>query len=58
MIHTNRINEKQSGTEQVKGYGTLLMNYLKYHVQKDKLEYFLTYAIGYLTLTHQPYCCC
>jgi histone acetyltransferase len=36
-----------SGTEQVKGYGTLLMNYLKYHVQKDKLEYFLTYADNY-----------
>lgn len=36
-----------SGTEQVRGYGTLLMNHLKYYVQKDKLEYFLTYADNY-----------
>jgi len=36
-----------SGTEQVKGYGTLLMNYVKCHVQKDKIEYFLTYADNY-----------
>ena len=36
-----------SGTEQVKGYGTLLMNYLKFFVQKDKIEYFLTYADNY-----------
>ena len=40
-----------NGTEQIRGYGTLLMNHVKHHVQKDKLEYFLTYAdnfaIGY-----------
>lgn len=40
-----------NGTEQVRGYGTMLMNHLKTHVQRDKLEYFLTYAdnfaIGY-----------
>lgn len=36
-----------SGTEQVKGYGTLLMNFLKHHVQKEKIEYFLTYADNY-----------
>lgn len=40
-----------NGTEQIKGYGTLLMNHLKNHVQKDGIEYFLTYAdnfaIGY-----------
>ena len=40
-----------SGTEQVRGFGTLLMNHLKAYVQKDKIEYFLTYAdnfaIGY-----------
>jgi histone acetyltransferase len=36
-----------SGTEQVRGYGTLLMNHLKYYVQRDKLEYFLTYADNY-----------
>lgn len=43
-----------NGTEQVKGYGTILMNELKTHVQKQengKLDYFLTYAdnfaIGY-----------
>lgn len=36
-----------SGTEQVRGFGTLLMNHLKHHVQKDKIEYFLTYADNY-----------
>lgn len=40
-----------NSNEQVKGYGTILMNALKHHVQKDKIEYFLTYAdnfaIGY-----------
>jgi histone acetyltransferase len=36
-----------SGTEQVRGFGTLLMNHLKYYVQKDKMEYFLTYADNY-----------
>ena len=36
-----------SGSEQVKGFGTLLMNQLKHHVQKQMLEYFLTYADNY-----------
>ena len=36
-----------SGTEQVRGFGTLLMNHLKHHVQKTKMEYFLTYADNY-----------
>lgn len=36
-----------NGSEQVKGYGTILMNQLKFHVQKDKIEYFLTYADNY-----------
>ena len=36
-----------NGSEQVKGYGTLLMNHLKSHVQKDRIEYFLTYADNY-----------
>lgn len=40
-----------SGEVQIKGYGTILMNQLKSHVQKHRLEYFLTYAdnfaIGY-----------
>lgn len=40
-----------SGTEQVRGYGTILMNNTKHHVQKQGIEYFLTfadnYAIGY-----------
>jgi histone acetyltransferase len=36
-----------NGFEQVKGYGTILMNQLKFHVQKDKIEYFLTYADNY-----------
>eukprot|EP00605_Chrysophyceae_sp_TOSAG23-4_P001386 GSChrysophyteH1.ASY1.ANO1.1506.1 assembled CDS len=36
-----------SGTEQVRGFGTLLMNHLKFYVQKDKIEYFLTYADNY-----------
>jgi len=36
-----------NGTEQVKGYGTMLMNRLKNHVQKDNIEYFLTYADNY-----------
>ena len=40
-----------SGTEQVRGYGTILMNNTKKFVQKQGIEYFLTfadnYAIGY-----------
>ncbi|KAF8817954.1 histone lysine acetyltransferase GCN5-A, partial [Cardiosporidium cionae] len=40
-----------TSTEQVKGYGTRLMNHLKEHVKKSGIEYFLTYAdnfaIGY-----------
>jgi len=40
-----------NGTEQVRGYGTMLMNQLKNYVIGQKLEYFLTYAdnfaIGY-----------
>lgn len=40
-----------TGTEQVKGYGTRLMNHLKETVKGDGIEYFLTYAdnhaIGY-----------
>ncbi|SBT32652.1 histone acetyltransferase Gcn5 [Plasmodium ovale wallikeri] len=33
-----------TSTEQVKGYGTRLMNHLKEHVKKFGIEYFLTYA--------------
>ncbi len=37
--------------EQVKGFGTRLMNKLKDHCKEKKIEYFLTYAdnnaIGY-----------
>lgn len=36
-----------TSTEQVKGYGTRLMNHLKEHVKKDGIEYFLTYADNY-----------
>jgi len=40
-----------NSNEQVKGYGSILMNQLKHHVQKERIEYFLTYAdnfaIGY-----------
>lgn len=40
-----------SHTEQVKGYGTRIMNKLKDHCREKKIEYFLTYAdnnaIGY-----------
>lgn len=36
-----------SGTEQVRGFGTILMNALKTHVQREGLEYFLTYADNY-----------
>ncbi|CBZ52027.1 Bromodomain containing protein, related [Neospora caninum Liverpool] len=40
-----------TSTEQVKGYGTRLMNHLKEHVKKSGIEYFLTYAdnfaVGY-----------
>ena len=40
-----------SGTEQVRGFGTILMNNTKRFVQKQGIEYFLTfadnYAIGY-----------
>ena len=33
-----------TSTEQIKGYGTRLMNRLKDHVQKSGVQYFLTYA--------------
>lgn len=33
-----------TSAEQVKGYGTRLMNHLKEHVKKSGIEYFLTYA--------------
>lgn len=36
-----------NGAEQVKGYGTVLMNQLKHHVQSQKIEFFLTYADNY-----------
>ena len=36
-----------SATEQVRGFGTSLMNHLKKHVQVEGLEYFLTYADNY-----------
>ncbi|PHJ26031.1 histone lysine acetyltransferase gcn5-a [Cystoisospora suis] len=40
-----------SSSEQVKGYGTRLMNHLKEHVKRSGIEYFLTYAdnfaVGY-----------
>lgn len=40
-----------SSMEQVKGFGTRLMNKLKDHCKLQKIEYFLTYAdnnaIGY-----------
>ena len=42
-----------NSNEQVKGYGTALMNELKAYVQPRKIEYFLTYAdnfaIGYFS---------
>ena len=36
-----------TATEQVKGYGTRLMNHLKEHVKQEGVEYFLTYADNY-----------
>lgn len=33
--------------EQVKGYGTRIMNHLKEHVKQEGIEYFLTYADNY-----------
>ncbi|KAJ1395798.1 tetrahymena Gcn5, partial [Ochromonadaceae sp. CCMP2298] len=36
-----------SSNEQMKGYGSLLMNHLKAHVQQSGLDYFLTYADNY-----------
>jgi histone acetyltransferase len=36
-----------SGTEQVRGFGTMLMNNTKKFVQKQGIEYFLTYADNY-----------
>ncbi|KAH8741398.1 hypothetical protein FG386_003245 [Cryptosporidium ryanae] len=38
-----------TSTEQVKGYGTRLMNHLKQHVKKSNIEYFLTYADNFAT---------
>lgn len=36
-----------SGVQQVKGYGTKLMNILKRHVVTEGIEYFITYADNY-----------
>ena len=36
-----------SASEQVRGYGTMLMNNLKIYTQKEGLEYYLTYADNY-----------
>ena len=36
-----------TATEQVKGYGTRLMNHLKEHAKKIRLTHFLTYADNY-----------
>jgi len=36
-----------TASEQVRGYGTLLMNNLKEHLKKQGIEYFLTYADNY-----------
>ena len=36
-----------TATEQVKGYGTRLMNHLKEHVKTEHIQYFLTYADNY-----------
>ena len=36
-----------TATEQVKGYGTRLMNHLKEHVKTEDVHYFLTYADNY-----------
>jgi histone acetyltransferase len=36
-----------TSTEQVKGYGTRIMNHLKEHVKMEDIEYFLTYADNY-----------
>eukprot|EP00923_Selenidium_pygospionis_P019794 GHVN01034474.1.p1 GENE.GHVN01034474.1~~GHVN01034474.1.p1 ORF type:complete len:492 (+),score=22.21 GHVN01034474.1:48-1523(+) len=38
-----------TSTEQVKGYGTRLMNNLKEHVKKAGIEYFMTYADNFAT---------
>lgn len=36
-----------TSSEQVKGYGTRIMNHLKEHVKTEGVEYFLTYADNY-----------
>lgn len=36
-----------TSNEQVKGYGTRIMNHLKEHVKTEGVEYFLTYADNY-----------
>jgi histone acetyltransferase len=36
-----------TSSEQVKGYGTRIMNHLKEHVKTEQIEYFLTYADNY-----------
>jgi len=36
-----------SASQQVKGYGTKLMNFLKMHAVNDGVEYFITYADNY-----------
>lgn len=36
-----------TSSEQVRGYGTRIMNHLKEHVKREGIEYFLTYADNY-----------
>jgi len=36
-----------TSTQQVKGYGTRIMNHLKEHVKTEGIDYFLTYAFGF-----------
>lgn len=51
MFETQRFAEivfcAITSTEQVKGYGTRIMNHLKEHVKTLGIEYFLTYADNY-----------
>lgn len=40
-----------TSSEQVRGYGTRIMNHLKEHVKLEGIEYFLTYADNYAIAT-------
>jgi histone acetyltransferase len=47
-----------NGTEQIRGYGTLLMNHLKNHVQKDGMRVLSLTIPVVAAASKSVWCCC